>query len=108
MTARKLEIRGNLETVYADVYTPEAVAALAALADLSLYQSQRSLTSADMLRIGDFNQDGKLTNADLQGLVNFLASGGNGSISVVPEPPALALMALALTSMALLRMRMLR
>ena len=32
MAARKLEIRGNLENAYADVYTPEAVAALEALA----------------------------------------------------------------------------
>src|SRR4051812_14868799 len=32
MAARKLEIRGNLESTYADVYTPEAVAALEALA----------------------------------------------------------------------------
>src|SRR6266404_3400499 len=34
MAARKLEIRGNLENAYADVFTPEAVAALEALADL--------------------------------------------------------------------------
>src|SRR5437868_8562736 len=34
MAARKLEIRGNLESTYADVFTPEAVAALEALADL--------------------------------------------------------------------------
>jgi malate synthase len=34
MPARKLEIRGNLATAYADVFTPEAVAALEALADL--------------------------------------------------------------------------
>src|SRR5919199_2107674 len=34
MAARRLEIRGNLETVYADVFTPEAVAALEALAGL--------------------------------------------------------------------------
>ncbi len=33
MAARKLEIRGNLENAYADVFTPEAVAALEALAD---------------------------------------------------------------------------
>lgn len=32
MAARKIEIRGNLETAYADVYTPEALAALEALA----------------------------------------------------------------------------
>src|SRR2546426_5600467 len=34
MAARKLEIRGNLETAYADVFTPQAVAALEALAGL--------------------------------------------------------------------------
>src|SRR5207249_4649674 len=34
MAARKLEIRGNLESAYADVFTPEAVAALEALAGL--------------------------------------------------------------------------
>src|SRR5262245_51481833 len=34
MTARKLEIRDNLENVYADVFTPEAVSALEALAGL--------------------------------------------------------------------------
>src|SRR4029077_8631426 len=34
MTARRLEIRGNLENAYADVFTPEAVAALEAVAGL--------------------------------------------------------------------------
>src|SRR5437667_8189266 len=34
MSARKLEIRGNLETAYPDVFTPDAVAALEALAGL--------------------------------------------------------------------------
>ena len=34
MAARKLEIRGNLQSAYADVFTPEAVAALEALAGL--------------------------------------------------------------------------
>src|SRR5436305_1665625 len=34
MAARKLEIRDNLENAYADVFTPEAVAALEALAGL--------------------------------------------------------------------------
>src|SRR5438046_2489729 len=34
MGARKLEIRGNLESTYADVFTPEVVAALEALAGL--------------------------------------------------------------------------
>src|SRR5262245_65826147 len=34
MAARKLEFQGNLEKDYADVYTPEAMAALDALASL--------------------------------------------------------------------------
>src|SRR5437763_7994530 len=34
MATRKLEIRGNLENAYADVFTPEAVAALEAVAGL--------------------------------------------------------------------------
>src|SRR5437762_12923926 len=34
MAARKLEIRGNLEHAYADVFTPQAIAALEALAYL--------------------------------------------------------------------------
>src|SRR6516164_21812 len=34
MAARRLEIRGNLESAYSDVFTPEAVAALEALAGL--------------------------------------------------------------------------
>ena len=34
MATRKLEIRGNLESTYADVFTPEAVAALEALVGL--------------------------------------------------------------------------
>lgn len=34
MTARRLEFQGNLENAYADVFTPEAVAALEALAGL--------------------------------------------------------------------------
>src|SRR5262245_24616549 len=34
MAPRKLEIRSNLESAYADVFTPEAVAALEALAGL--------------------------------------------------------------------------
>jgi malate synthase len=36
MAARTLEIRGNLESAYADVFTPEAVAALEALAGLDV------------------------------------------------------------------------
>src|SRR5437762_1870696 len=48
MAARKLEIRGNLEDAYADVFTPEAVAALEALADLDA--DRKALMAARMER----------------------------------------------------------
>jgi malate synthase len=54
MAARKLEIRGNLESAYADVFTPEAVAALEALAgldaDRKALMAQRIKVRADEAR----------------------------------------------------------
>jgi hypothetical protein len=40
MSARTLEIRGNLKSAYPDVFTPEAVAALEALAGLDADRKQ--------------------------------------------------------------------
>ena len=37
------------------------------------------------------NGDGKFDNRDLQGFLDFLKSGGGGSISTVPEPSTLVL-----------------
>src|SRR5262245_66573829 len=48
MAARKVEIRGNLEHTYADVFTPEAVAALEALADLDA--DRKALMAARIAR----------------------------------------------------------
>jgi malate synthase len=48
MAARKLEIRGNLENAYADVFTPEAVAALEALAAFDA--DQKAVMAARMER----------------------------------------------------------
>jgi malate synthase len=50
MAARKLEIRGNLESVYADVFTSEAVAALEALAGLDA--DRKALMKARIERRG--------------------------------------------------------
>src|SRR5689334_1387745 len=60
MAARKLEIRDNLEHTYADVFTPEAVAALEALADLDADRKalmaarieRRAARARDQQRIG--------------------------------------------------------
>jgi len=65
-----------------------------ALANLSGYESMNSLTSNDLLQIGDINGDGKVNNADLQSLLNLLKIGGGSSIAV-PEPDSLVLLALA-------------
>ncbi len=43
---------------------------------------------------GDFNGDGALTNADLQGMLLALKN-GQGNTSAVPEPGSMALASLA-------------
>ncbi|HZZ30196.1 MAG TPA: hypothetical protein VFE46_19515 [Pirellulales bacterium] len=70
----------------------DVVAMLAALVNLNAYQNggnsqNATLNTRDMLSIGDLNDDGTVNNADLQGLLNLLLSGG-GSVNSVPEPAA--------------------
>src|SRR5436190_13354152 len=48
MAARKVEIRGNLENAYADVYTPQVIAALEALAGLDA--DRKALMAARIVR----------------------------------------------------------
>src|SRR5262245_8153340 len=48
MAARKLEFQGNLESAYADVFTPEAVAALEALTGLDA--DRKALMAARIAR----------------------------------------------------------
>jgi hypothetical protein len=58
------------------------------------YMSQNNLSSDDLISMGDLNGDGKVTNSDLQGLITMLANGGgSASLTAVPEPPAVALLA---------------
>ena len=69
------------------------------LTDLHGYQSAKALTDPQLLAIGDLNSDGKVTNADLQVLLNLLKSGG-GSLAAVPEPASIQLIVLALPGLA--------
>ncbi len=69
-------------------------AMLTALTDLNLYKSAHQLDAAGLLAVGDVNADGKVNNADMQGLLNALHPGG-GSISAVPEPATLSLAGIA-------------
>ena len=66
-------------------------AMVAALTDLNAYKSANSLTSAQLLSIGDIDLSGTVTNADMQALLNLLKSGG-GSVAAVPEPASLGLL----------------
>jgi hypothetical protein len=72
-----------------------------ALVNLNSYRTINSLTDADLLAIGDINGDGKLTNADVQSLLDSFKSGA-GSMAPVPEPTSIVLMTLA--SMLVLRL----
>ena len=69
-------------------------AMLAALADLTAYQTSTNLSGPQLVLLGDIDGDGAVTNADLQALLNLLKSGG-GSVAQVPEPASIELMALA-------------
>ena len=72
-------------------------AMMAALADLSGYESQKELTDSQLQMLGDLNGDGQITNADIQALISLVATaGGNSALNAVPEPPAVWLMLLTL------------
>jgi hypothetical protein len=80
-------------------------AMLSALTDLDSYQNGSNpenafLTSDNLLALGDVNGDGKITNADLQALLDLLISGGESAASV-PEPAAWVLMLWALAGWAI-------
>ena len=70
-----------------------------ALADIHGYETAKGLTDAQLLKNGDINGDGQITNADLQALLTLLESGG-GSNSSVPEPAAVVLLVLALPAIS--------
>ena len=61
-------------------------AMLKALTNENAYQLLYGLTNNDLQTIGDFTGDGTVTNADIQPLLDLVASNGGGSIAAVPEP----------------------
>ena len=82
---------------------------MTALADASTYEATNSLTNSDLLALGDFNHDGQFNNLDLQGMISALANAssgaGNGAASVVPEPAAFILFAMAVPPLVSLARR---
>ncbi len=65
---------------------------------------RRVWTMQTLLVVGDLNSDGKITNADIQPMLDLAVSAGLGSISAVPEPAAVvpAVWALAFFGLAVL------
>jgi hypothetical protein len=61
-------------------------AMLSALTDLDGYQSNRGLNSTELLTLADFDHSGAVTNADIQGMLDLLASQPAGELNPVPEP----------------------
>src|SRR5262249_8619192 len=87
-----------------------------ALADLTAYQATHgpgagALTDHELVLVGDLTGDNKVTNADVQGLINLLANGGGsgapggGSLTAVPEPAAWSSALIALAGAAAFQKR---
>jgi autotransporter-associated beta strand protein len=76
------------------VNTTDVMSLLTALTDINAYKAAHSsLDTFEAADILDVNQDGSVTNADLQGLLDYLKA-GNGSLAAVPEPSSWLLLAL--------------
>jgi hypothetical protein len=74
------------------VNSTDVSAMVSALTDLHAYALLKHLADGDVLALGDLDTDGKVSNADLQSLLNLLRAGG-GAVAAVPEP-ASAVMAI--------------
>ena len=69
-----------------------------------------ALGGNQLVSIGDLTGDGLVDNADLQGLIVYLANGGPVALAqvvAVPEPPSVLLAASALGLIALCSIRLL-
>jgi hypothetical protein len=77
-------------------------AILLALTDRTTYENLYGVDDFELQTFGDVNGDGKFNNADLQALENLLKAGG-GSQNPVPEPSAVTLALVALSSVTLMR-----
>jgi hypothetical protein len=89
-------------------------AMMTALSDLSKYQATPApgkgpLTNQQLLEIADLHTDNLVNNLDVQGLIIYLANNagalpapGGGSLTAVPEPASLMLLATGLAALAVL------
>jgi hypothetical protein len=91
-------------------------ALMMALADLSKYRTDNSLTDPTLFKdVADVNGDGFVNNLDIQSLISIVAGnatdgaspgsvvGGDSSITAVPEPTTIVLMGLGALGIAFRR-----
>ncbi len=76
------------------VTSADVPAMLLALTDLNAYTSTNSLNPTQLAAIGDFDGSGTVTNHDIQGLLDLVATLGGGSAVAVPEPATLVLLSI--------------
>jgi hypothetical protein len=68
---------------------------LTALTDLKAYKAGHpGFDDAAVADVFDLNGDGEVTNADIQGELDLIASENGGSVATVPEPASLMLFGL--------------
>lgn len=84
-------LRGDI-TQDNHVNTSDVTSLLTALTDINAYKAAHptldTLEASDTL---DVDQDGVVSNADLQGLLSYLQA-GHGSLAAVPEPASFVLL----------------
>ena len=68
---------------------------LGAFVNLSAYQTSFDLSDADVSAIADVDQNGVVTNADLQAMLDLLKS-GEGQTNPVPEPSTAVMASIAM------------
>jgi hypothetical protein len=81
-----------------------------ALTNPSLYQTtyfngNTNYVASDLATLGDMNGDGQFTGADVQALLNTIKA-GHGSVTSVPEPASILLLALAIPATFVARRRL--
>ena len=66
----------------------DVTAMMQALANMKTFEADHGLTDDQLLALGDIDDSGSFTNADLQKLISVLADtpGGSGALAAVPEP----------------------
>jgi hypothetical protein len=97
-TSASTRLLGDFD-VNGHVNAADITTAISALTDLNAYKLSKSLSSDDVLNIADVDLSGTISNADLQGLLNVLKSGGGSGVPAVPEPASEWLAALGLVGL---------